>query len=179
MDANAILARALELGITLEVAADGTSIRALPRGATPPDLGAEIRAHKPELLTILTLPTQVKSVFPEARLIAVRDTSTAVATAVAVKEARDEPADDGKKEDPRAAIDPAVCYELDNWERQLVAMDWPTERIWNHDFWPHRKKSPRGLASVLQRGDRIQFADNNFVHILKRDGSRQRFPKDG
>lgn len=49
-----ILDRARELGITL--AAQGDTITARPKGATPPELAQAIRAHKRELLAHLQRP---------------------------------------------------------------------------------------------------------------------------
>ena len=139
-----------------------------------------LRANKPALLAALiarNTTTQVKAVFPEAKLVGVQQVNGAATVAVEPSN-EPEPAEAADpRNDPR--IDPSIHYELHNWERQLVALGWSLERIWNGDFWPQAADHPRGLASVLQRGDRIQFADNNFAHILKRDGSRQRFPKDG
>jgi hypothetical protein len=139
-----------------------------------------LRANKPALLAALAArdaTTQVKTVFPKAQLVGVREVNGAAA--VAVEPANEpEPAEAADpRNDPR--IDPTIRCEIERWEPQLIALGWALERIWNSEFWPHTAEQPRGLASVLQRGDRIRFADNHHAHIIKCDGSQQRFPKDG
>ena len=188
MSVAAILTRARELGITLEATPEG-AIRARPK--TPPDLGAEIRAHKAELLTLLVRPEggdppatnaavdgrlqctvdEVTSIFPGARLMGVREIAE-----------KSEAADEAPIARPAAKkqqIDIQVREELGRWWPQLRVMGWSEERIWSAEFWPHMPEHPRGLAGVLQPGDRILFADADVVHIVTRNGSTLKFRKQG
>jgi hypothetical protein len=62
---------------------------------------------------------------------------------------------------PSAQVAPAVAAEIHRIEAQALALGWTLGRLWNFAFWPHRGDEPRGLASVMNDGDRIVevFAD--------------------
>jgi hypothetical protein len=78
---------------------------------------------------------------------------------------------------PKIHVD--LREELERWEPQLRALGWSVDRIWRRSFWPHSTDHPRGLASILDVGDRILFADEAHVWLMRRDGTQQKLPRDG
>jgi hypothetical protein len=128
------------------------SIAVRPGSAAPPELLEAIRRHKAELLKLLaTVSLQDRE----------EDETDRVARA------------DGW--DPPAEIPAAIASEIRRIESQALVLGWHRERLWNHRFWPHRAGKPRGLASVLDPGDRIIEVTADFILIEKSNSLRDRW----
>lgn len=72
-------------------------------------------------------------------------------------------------------LDPEVLNQLLLAWAQAALFNWPPCRIFNRNFWPHSAKHPRGLAALLDRGDKVIAVTLHYVKVRKRDGHEQRF----
>jgi len=52
------------------------------------------------------------------------------------------------------------------WRKKRALWAGPTKRLWNLVFWPHSAAHPRGLASVMEPGDRIVEGGREFILII-------------
>jgi hypothetical protein len=70
-----------------------------------------------------------------------------------------------------------VWQEIARIESEALRLGWRRERLWNASFWPNSTAQPRGLASVLDPGDRIAEVTSEFALIEKSNsrGDRLRF----
>jgi len=141
-----------------------------PKDRLNPELRERIVNLKPQLVELLSRPeaeTEPLSRPPDASLIPVsykREPETQAPVLVW----RDDP-----------AIPEGVRQEILRWEPQLLVMGWSQERIWRRTFWPHTREHPRGLPALLDVGERIAFADCDYVWVHKHDGNVVRVPRVG
>jgi TubC N-terminal docking domain len=75
---------------------------------------------------------------------------------------------------PSAEIPTAIASQIKRIESQAFALGWRSERLWNFQFWPDRGGQPRGLASVMDPGDRVVEITREFVLIEKSNSRRDR-----
>src|SRR6266849_5865671 len=75
--------------------------------------------------------------------------------------------DDGWR--PPTEIPPAIAAKIKCIEPRALALGWSPGRLWNFAFWPHRHDEPRGLASVINEGDRIVEVFADHIVIEKND----------
>jgi hypothetical protein len=169
METSEILECAHAMGISLTI--ERGYIAARPKGRTSPELVAAIRAHKGELLALLTgasdpeltnAVTVIEQAFPGARLVEVRESPTKLASASQVDLRASWPrsvAPDSR----RPLIPPEVRAKIEAIERDARGMGWPPEILWSANFWD----LPRGLAAVLDAEDEIAEVTREFIIILK------------
>jgi hypothetical protein len=74
----------------------------------------------------------------------------------------------------RRPLDPAVADEITRIEGDAMRMGWSRERLWGADFWP---VEGRGLAAVLDEGDRLGAVTVDYIEILKTQRSLLRFQR--
>jgi hypothetical protein len=77
-----------------------------------------------------------------------------------------------------SSLDAGIRDQLKVWGPRLIEIGWPPGRIWNGDFRPHSDGKPRGLASILQPGDRLVSADDQWIYFIKRDGTSAKFSRE-
>ena len=70
------------------------------------------------------------------------------------------------EESERSRIDSAIAAELTRIEREALRLGWLPERLWNSGFWD---PWPRGLAAVMEAGDRIVEVNGDFIAIERRN----------
>ena len=82
-------------------------------------------------------------------------------------------------DDPRndSGLDAGIRDQLEVWQPRLMEVGWTAQRLWGR-FRPHSDGKSLGLASILQPGDRIVCADDQWIHFIKRDGTSAKFPKE-
>jgi hypothetical protein len=112
--------------------------------------------------------------FPGAKLVAVREKPPAVVEETELVEV--EAGDDDLRNDP--SLDAGIRDQLQTWEPRLLELGWPARRLWGQ-FWPNLPERPRGLASVLQPGDRLVSADDKWIHFIRRNGTSGRLSEEG
>jgi hypothetical protein len=134
----------------------GGQLALAPVEALDPALIAKVRAVKSELLKILSAHTLIDRE---------KDEMDGVARA-----------DDWQ---PSAKIPAAIATEIARIEVRAISLGWDRGRLWNFAFWPHRGNEPRGLASVMDSGDRVVevFADHLVIEKNDTGEARQRFWK--
>jgi hypothetical protein len=66
-------------------------------------------------------------------------------------------------------IDPGIVAEIERIEGQALALGWSRERLWNSNFWHPR---PRGLAAVMDAGDRIVEVTGDYIAIERPQATR-------
>jgi hypothetical protein len=69
-------------------------------------------------------------------------------------------------------IDIAIAVEIARVELEAMRRGWTHERLWGERFWP---VEARGLAALLDEGDRVEQVRSDYITIVKRDGARQRY----
>jgi hypothetical protein len=76
-------------------------------------------------------------------------------------------------------LDPSIESEIKLIEWEALRLGWTRDRLWNSRFWPHSFDHPRGLASILEAGDRIVEVTSDYIAIRRGDGrgTVQRFWK--
>ncbi|MGO9056098.1 MAG: hypothetical protein ACLQU2_01720 [Candidatus Binataceae bacterium] len=82
---------------------------------------------------------------------------------------------DGSEPDPH--MPPEVQAEIQRIEPAAAALGWRSGRLWSRSYWPNTSRHPRGLASLLDLGDRLVEVAANYIVIEKADGNKQRFWK--
>jgi hypothetical protein len=87
---------------------------------------------------------------------------------------RQEPLAEANSQAPRPKVDSEVAAEISRIETQAQRLGWPNQRLWGSAYWP---VEARGLAAVLDRGDRIAEVTDEYLVIEKSDMRRtyQRF----
>ncbi len=75
---------------------------------------------------------------------------------------------------PAAQIDPAIVSKIKRVEAEALRLGWNPARLWNFSFWPHTAKNPRGLASVMDPGDRVVEVTADCITIEKSTLRRSR-----
>jgi hypothetical protein len=162
MQAETIVAQLRARGISLSL--DGGSIVVRPRQKLTDSDRQLIREHKAELLTLVNAQIAERFVMLDRERFE-RDRSIGRGYDVA----RAQPAE---PEPPRRdEMDPDVRAEISRIESEALGLGWPAERLWARLFWPVEE---RGLASVLEPGDRIAEVTREFVLIEKSDSRRAR-----
>jgi hypothetical protein len=78
---------------------------------------------------------------------------------------------DEKGAESRASIDPAIRAEIERIEAEALGLGWADWRLWCAEFRP----GPRGLAAVMDSGDKIDAVTAEFIVIVKPNGNRLRF----
>jgi hypothetical protein len=80
----------------------------------------------------------------------------------------------GEGWNPPAEIPPAIVSEIERIESQALTLGWRRERLRNFAFWPHGSVEPRGLASVLDAGDRIAEVTSDYLTVVKSSSHHNR-----
>jgi len=145
MNAVALISEFERHGIRLSVEAG--RILARPKGATPADLAEQARAHKADLVALLSAPAISHVSENELDRLARAD---------------------GWR--PPKEIPPSIVAEIQRIEAEALRLGWRLERLWRFEFWPHSNVEPRGLASVMNEDDAVIVVSKDYVAI----GSRTR-----
>jgi TubC N-terminal docking domain len=160
MSIESLLAGLVERGIRL--IPDGDRLVVEPASKLSDDDRRAIRAHKAALLTLLSQPK-------------IDNDSVGPAWVASSARGRDVFDDEPGHERPgvhRDSIALEVRQELERIWPEAERLGWPQQRIWGASFWP---AADRGLAAVLDPKDRVVEVTNDFVTIVKRDGTRAHF----
>lgn len=64
-------------------------------------------------------------------------------------------------------LSPEVTAEISRIESEALAAGWSREELWNYSFWPHTSEHQRGLAAVMEPGDRIVEVTPDWIAIEK------------
>jgi|GEM_PF-4867504 len=75
---------------------------------------------------------------------------------------------------PEPELEPAVAAELARVWPEAERLGWPHSLIFGNRFWP---VEARGLACLLDTGDRLGAVTRDFIAIVKKDGAVQRYRK--
>lgn len=161
MNAVAIVKELKARGVRFETQGERLILDA-PKGALTAEEVERLRAHKVELLAVVT-PASIRA---EAETHTLTDHKN--------DEIR---LDEAKGWTPDAHIPAAVATEIRRIEAEALALGWRAERLWRRTFWPHTHLDPRGLASVIDAGDRLIDVTADSITIEKSDNrrTRQRF----
>src|SRR5208337_3572683 len=155
--------------VLAELRARGVKITARPGGKlglrgparVVAELRDEVRAHKAELVAFLHESSRTGA--------AERDDGQAERS---VSQSHPAPA----RKSATAQIHPDIAAELERIEAEALRLGWTRDRLRNVGFW---RPWPRGLASVLETGDRITEINSDYITVRKGDGhgATQRFWK--
>jgi hypothetical protein len=170
-DAIALIADLQERGIEL-VVTDGKLALRGPKGRLTIELIEYVKSHTPELRRRLieeaddrgTLTASPQCVGPAGL-----NSSARGGEVFGDKHGYGRP---GNPVLHRDSIVPEVKQELERIWPEAERLGWPQQRIWGASFWP---AAGRGLAAVLEPEDRVVEVTNDFITIVKRDGTRSHF----
>jgi hypothetical protein len=141
---------------------------------------AAVVEHKPEILALLKIDSAAQ---PAAQPDAERQTHTLATGQGNNGQALSKAEVDRRKQvlsiakpdeghaDSRTTLDPAIRAEIERIEAEARRLGWPEWRLWCAEFWP----GPRGLAAVMDSGDKIDGLTAEFIAIVKPNGNRLRF----
>jgi hypothetical protein len=166
MSTNEVLSILNREGIRTEVLPDG-NLRLTPRSKLTPEIRALVRGCKTDIVAALTKPD------PELMPPAENSDQVDVAGGDDVQHYPDNNLRDVPEES--GSIDPGIAAQIQMNEAFALRAGWTHDLLWNSQFWA----KPRGLAAVMDRGDRIAVIDPSYIEIEKADTarSRQRFYK--
>ncbi len=164
MNAVEVLSELRKRGVRLQPRPAG-KLRLTPAKAVDLALLENVREHKAELLLLLRDPP------PGAERPKVDGSSS---RPMPYRTAKDSASP--TPEPAAAEIHPDIAAELERIEAEALGLGWTCDRLRNAGFW---RPWPRGLASILEAGDRITEINSDYITIRKGDGrgATQRFWK--
>jgi len=169
MNVEALVAALSERGIRL--IPDGNAVVVKPASKLTDEDRLAIRVNKTALLALLLATNTKKAEQQEIERIGRLDAERNERDRIAGRGYDYEPVPDEPEhvfeQQPdlerwqQPKVDPKVEAEIRRIEHQALALGWSHERLWNAGYW---HPWPRGLAAVMDAGDRI--VDVTGEHII-------------